>query len=119
MNVRKWLSHSIVALFSAGLIAAAPVAKAELIGTQQLTAQPEPAQSKNTIDNFIARAEVQKKLQEMGLSAVITAQRVSLLSDAEANELAQKINAMPAGGNLSNMELIIILLVAILVVLIL
>ena len=118
MKVKSIFNPLLGALFGIGVFASSPAIHAELIGTDQLS-HPEQAQDKEAVSNFIARTDVQKKLQEMGLSAIVTAQRVALLSDAEARELSQKIDALPAGGNFSNNELIIILLAVVLLVLIL
>ncbi len=122
MHAKSFLKPLLGALLSLGIVTASPAARAELIGTEQLS-QPDAAQDKAAIDSFISRTDVQNKLQGMGLSAVITAERVAALSDAEARELSQKIASMPAGGNafsnLSNNDIIIILLVALLLVLIL
>ncbi len=121
MHAKSFLNLLLGALLSLGLITVSTATKAELIGTEQLT-QPDATQDKVSIDRFISRTDVQSKLQEMGLSAIITAQRVALLSDSEARELSQKIASMPAGGNaseFSNNQIIIILLVVVLVALIL
>ncbi|MHB1669259.1 MAG: PA2779 family protein [Thiomonas sp.] len=123
MNAKRLSSQLVTTLFSLGLLAAAPAAKAELIGTQQLTQQAAGAQDatltqdRQTLDNFMARADVQQKLEQMGLSQDITQQRLAALSNQEVASLAGKIDAMPAAGDLGFQELVIILLVAILVVL--
>jgi hypothetical protein len=113
----------LVAALGLSLMAAAPAARAELIGTQQLT-QPQPGQDaatlaadRSTLDHFMARADVQAKLEQMGLSQEVTQQRLAALSNAEVAQLAGRINSMPAAGALGFQEMVIILLVAILVVL--
>jgi hypothetical protein len=117
MHAKLLYRHAVIALFSAGLLIAAPAAKAELIGTQQLTHSAQITQDRQTVDAFLARADVQAKLQELGLTQTVSAQRVAALSDSEIAELAGKINSLPAAGYLGFQELVIILLVAILVVL--
>lgn len=113
----------LVAALGVSLMAAAPAARAELIGTQQLT-QPQSGQGattlaadRSTLDHFMARADVQSKLEQMGLSQEVTQQRLAALSNAEVAQLAGRINSMPAAGALGFQEMVIILLVAILVVL--
>ena len=121
MNPNPFLKPLLAAMLSLGITVAPAAARAEMITTDQST-QAETAQHKATIDGFITRTDVQHKMQELGLDAIITAQRIALLNDAEARELAQKINDLPAGGNfssLTNNDIIIILLAAILLVLIL
>ncbi len=105
------------------LVAAAPAARAELISTQQLTQSASEqgsasvSQDRATLDHFMARADVQAKLEQMGLSQDVTQQRLAALSNAEVEQLASRINSMPAAGALGFQEMVIILLVAILVVL--
>ena len=123
MHAKRLTSQLVTSLFGLGLLAAAPAAKAELIGTQQLTQQTAGAQGttltqdRQTLDQFLARADVQHKLEQMGLSHDITQQRLAALSNQEVASLAGKIDAMPAAGDLGFQEMVIILLVAILVVL--
>lgn len=123
MSVSRISRQLLVATLGLSLIAAAPAARAELIGTQQLL-QPQPAadaatlaKDRQTLENFIARADVQAKLEQMGLSREVTQQRLAALSDAEVAQLASKIDSMPAAGAIGFQEMVIILLVAILVVL--
>lgn len=108
---------------SLGLLFCTATARAELVNTPQVMAQPsDAAQDRALIQAFVARQDVQKQLESLGLSHVITAERVALLSDSEAKQLARKIREMPAGGNLSNLsssDIIIILLVMIVLILVL
>lgn len=123
MNAKRLSSHLVTALLSVGLLATAPAAKAELMSTQQLAQQaagtPDSTltRDRQTLNVFLARADVQKKLEEMGLSREVTQQRLAALSNREVAELAGKIKIMPAAGALGFQEMVIILLVAILVVL--
>lgn len=112
----------LVATLGVSLMAAAPAARAELIGTQQLTESTAQgsatfAKDRATLDHFMARADVQAKLEQMGLSQEVTQQRLAALSDAEVAQLAGRINSMPAAGALGFQDMVLILLVAILVVL--
>ncbi|MDE1989400.1 MAG: PA2779 family protein [Betaproteobacteria bacterium] len=121
MKNNNFIANTLMALLCMGMLAATTLAHGEMIGTQQAV-QASDSQDKSTIDRFITREDVQKKLQDMGLSAVVTAQRIALLNDDEARALAEKINAMPAGGNFSSLstnDIIILMLGAILLVLIL
>lgn len=113
----------LVAALGVSLMAAAPAARAELIGTQQLTQRQSVqgaatlATDRVTLDHFMARADVQAKLEQMGLSQEVTQQRLAALSNAEVAQLAGRINSMPAAGTLGFQDMVLILLVAILVVL--
>ncbi len=121
MKFRVFFKTVSGALLCLGFATAMPCAQAELIGTDQV-AKEASNPDKAVIDNFISRTEVQKKMQALGLDAIISAQRIALLSDPEARTLAEQINSLPAGGNfssLTNSDFIVILLGAILLVLIL
>ncbi len=121
MNAKPIFAQARIALLCTGLMLATTLARGEMISTPDALATP-PVQDKATIEHFVSRADVQKKLQDLGLSAVVTAQRIALLNDDEARALADKINALPAGGNfssLSSSDIIILLLGAILLVLVL
>ncbi|WP_297456584.1 PA2779 family protein [Ferrovum sp.] len=130
--MKPWIRTVIVNFCSLTLLGGSLVAHAELIPSTQLNPTPSPApadaarpltpdEDRQAVQRFVDRAEVQKKIQELGLGSIITAQRLSLLSDSEARSLANKIREMPAGGSFSSLtttDIIIILLVAILLVLI-
>jgi hypothetical protein len=63
-------------------------------------------------DQLVADARIQEERDKD-----LAQQRVDALTDAEVMHLAGKIDSLPAGGALSNQDLILILLVAILVAL--
>jgi hypothetical protein len=51
----------------------------------------------------------------MGVEGLLAKDRVAALSEQEVHALAERIDAMPAGGTLSQMDMVVILLIAILV----
>ncbi len=123
MTPRRLSGQLVALLLSAGMLALPPVAKADLIGTQQLTGQAGGASTagaahdRQVLEQFLARADVRQRLQHLGVSEGLTQQRVAALSNAEVASLASRIQSMPAAGTLGFQETVIILLVAILVVL--
>jgi len=68
---------------------------AGLIATDQALAG---AQARATVAGFVARAEVARQLEAFGVSARAAEQRVAALTDAEALELAGRIETLPAGA---------------------
>lgn len=50
------------------------------------------------IANFVERAEIQAQLQAYGVNPADVKARIAALTDAEAAELAGKIDNLPAGG---------------------
>ena len=120
-TARLSLSHHFARLVTLVVMAAmalqAPLARDEIVATETLATQSQAEQDRAKVQAFVERANVKERLEAMGLSGLVAQDRVAALSEAEVHALAQRIDAMPAGGNLSNQDLIIILLVAILVAL--
>ena len=122
MLPRRLSSQLVAALLSAGMLALPPVARADLIGTQQIARQAggqgaaDIAHDRTVVAQFLARADVRHRMEQMGVSADLTRQRVAALSDSEVASRASRIQTMPAAGTLGFQETVIILLVAILVV---
>lgn len=92
------------------------MARADIVTTDQLTAQHQADADRAKVASFIERADVKQRLQAMGVEGVFAKERVAALDDQEIHALAQKIDSMPAGGALTNYDIIIILLIAILVI---
>lgn len=108
------------ALLIAGLIAALSTpAYAGMIGTQEVLAEQTVQTDRDKVHEFLDRAAVQERLQVMDVPEALARNRVDALTPEETATLAQRIDALPAGGALSGTDFVIILLVAILVVLIL
>lgn len=121
MNNVKSLSRIVALTLTAALALQMPLARAAIVDTDTLatsaqSAQASPAeQERAKVQAFLERANVKERLEAMGLSGLKAQERVASLSEAEVHALAQRIDTVPAGGNLSNSDLILILLVAILV----
>lgn len=114
VSCRRWL----IATFAA-LALQSPVAMAEIVTTQDITA-PSPADAERAkVEAFLEQATVAQRLQTMGVDSIAAEKRVAAMSQEEVHTLAQRIDAMPAGGNFSNSEIIIGILALILLVIIL
>ena len=97
-----------------------PVAHGEMIGPERASAAEEPTgadQDRAKVQQFLDRAGVKERLQTLGVDALNARDRVNAMSDAEVHALAQRMDAMAAGGNLTEHDWILIVLVAILVAL--
>lgn len=115
MKTSAPLARGLAAILAAAMMAQAPVVQAEIVGTEALSAQSQAEQERAKVQSFVERATVKERLQAMGVSGLVAADRVAALSEEEVHALAQRIDAMPAGGALSNTDLVLILLIAILV----
>ena len=94
---------------------AVPQAQAGTIPTDQALQAPS---ERERVKAMLERPEVAKALQKYGINAHDAAARVDAMSNEEVAQLAGRLDALPAGGTLSNNDLIIILLVVIIVILV-
>lgn len=116
MPIKNSLSRGLITTLSVLMLAQAPVARAEIVDTAAVAPQNQAEQDRAKVDAFIERANVKERLVAMGVTGLVAKQRVESLSEAEVHALAQRIDTLPAGGSLSNTDLILVLLIAILVV---
>jgi hypothetical protein len=93
-----------------------PQAYAAVISTETAHAQDERARVKALVE----RPELSKGLEKLGLSAADAAPRVDAMSDAEVLQLAGRLDAAIAGGQLTltNEQLLLIIIVLLLIIII-
>ena len=116
MPMKNSLTRGLITAISVLMLVQAPLAQAEIVDTVAVAPQNQAEQDRAKVDAFIERANVKERLVAMGVTGLLAKQRVESLSEAEVHALAQRIDTLPAGGNLSNTDLILVLLIAILVV---
>lgn len=73
--------------------------QAGMIGTDEVIAQSQDQSDRNKVRDFMARAEVQQQLQDHGIGLQAAQARVSALTDLEVQQIAGKIDAIPAGAD--------------------
>jgi Family of unknown function (DUF6627) len=91
-------------------------ASAEMVGTDDAAASAEPANpnaDREKVRAFMERPEVVKQLQKMGVSPDEARARVGAMSDAEVRLVAGKLDMLPAGGRLTDFQLIVIILLGV------
>jgi len=69
-------------------------ASAAIIATDQVTASAE----RDRVKSFLDRAEVQARMQALGVNPQAARARVDALSDDEVATLAGRLDQLPAGG---------------------
>lgn len=91
MNIAKFVIAFIISLslFSSTMFAG-------VISTKDVLHE---SHSSVTIDNFLAKQEVQSKLLEFGVSAENVQARIATLTDEEIAQINEQIETMPAGGS--------------------
>ncbi|NEX60536.1 PA2779 family protein [Noviherbaspirillum sp. 17J57-3] len=77
----------------------AQTTQAAMIGTDQVASAAVAEQQRARIAAALDRPEVARQLEGFGVSKEDAQARVAALSDAEAAQLAQRIDSMPAGGD--------------------
>ena len=86
------------------------MAQAGMIGTEQ--AAPAASQAdRSAVLSYLNRSEVASQLQALGIDPSTAKDRVAALSDQEAQSLAQRIQAMPAGASDAGAILLILVVV--------
>lgn len=93
-------------LFGLALALAVPQAHAELIRVDP---------DRERVDALLARPEVVKELERMGIPADEARARVGAMTPEEVRSLAARIDALPAGGQASTRDLLLVILVVLLV----
>lgn len=82
--------------------------QAGMIGTDQLVSAASQA-DRNTVLQFVGRADVASQLQALGLDPATAKDRVAAMTDQEVQYLAGRISSLPAGAG--GTELVILLVV--------
>ena len=112
----KWIAEFWIVL-AFGLAAAllVPQAQAGMIGTETVQAQDERARVKALLE----RPELAKGLEKMGIAPREALGRVDAMSDEEVLQLAGRLDAAIAGGQLTNEALLLIIIILLLLIIIL
>jgi hypothetical protein len=105
-----------VMLAALGLAAAilTPRAFAGMIPADQ--AQPD---DRAAVKAKLARPEVAREMQKMGIAPEKAAARVDAMSDEEVRQLAGRLDALPAGGTLSTQDTLLVIIIVLLIVIVL
>ena len=91
-------------------------ATAGMIGTDQVVTASTADADRALVTSFLNRSDVAQKLQSMGLSAKSAQDRVASLSDQEVQQIAGKIQSLPAGADGGDVAIGILVVAAIAVV---
>lgn len=93
-------------------LAMALPARAGMIGTPAA-----PESERERVKAMLERPEVAAEMHEMGIAPQEAEARVDAMSDAEVRALAGRLDTVPAGGQVGDRTLLLILLVILLVLL--
>ena len=93
------------------LMAWAPVqfANAGMIGTDQVASVASQV-DRNTVLQFLGRADVTSQLQSLGVDAASAKDRVAAMTDQEVRSLADRIQSMPVGADSTGTILLLVVI---------
>ncbi len=97
MNKTKRLIASLL-IASTTLMGLPLTANAGIVSTDTTLTADAAVANRDQVTTFLARADVQKAMQERGVNGADAIQRVQSMSDAEVAQLAGRIDQAPAGG---------------------
>ena len=92
------IALSVMAAFALTSIAI-PAARAAAISTQAMVQQSDTARQRSHINELLQRHDVRDQLVAMGVDPAQVQSRVDSLTDAQVNNLSQRIDTLPAGGD--------------------
>src|SRR5262245_39214876 len=89
-------------------------ANAEIVTTDQVATPAGLQQEREQLNGLLDRPEVAKQLEGMGIAPADARARVDAMTDEEVHMIAGKLGVLPAGGELTTFQwIVIIALVAI------
>lgn len=101
-TLRAYLSTLLIAalVITSLPVAAAPTApqSMDLVTTQSVLAADRAGADRERINEILARADVQDQLLKQGVDLDEVEARVAALSDAEAQQMAEQLEQLPAGA---------------------
>ena len=114
--MKAFLLRFICRLLAVSLIALpyAPQTQAAMIGVDEALAAQRQAE-RGKLQGFLARADVQKQLAVLGVGPAAAAERANALTDDEVQQLAGRIDSLPAGADISGTGLLLVLIIILLI----
>ena len=77
----------------------AQVSWAQMASTEAVLVQPVAVSSHEKVSQFVAREDVTKTFESMGVDPKMVEQRIALMSDEEVSKISSQIDTLPAGGD--------------------
>lgn len=97
-NVSRFFTGALAALFLWSAVPM-PAAQAGVVGTEAAVTQAEHAAVKERLSELLARDDIREGLIAKGIDPAEAQARVNSLTPAEAQQVAGRLEQLPAGGN--------------------
>ncbi|MFA6187667.1 MAG: PA2779 family protein [Sulfuricurvum sp.] len=75
------------------------VSFAQMASTEAVLSPSMSVASHEKVTQFIAREDVAKTFEQMGVDSKMVEKRIAMMSDEEVSTIASKIDTLPAGGD--------------------
>lgn len=98
MRIKNVLARRIRRLLIVCLLALPCGAHAGMVDTDELLAPVPAAAARERLRDMLARSDVSRQLQALGVSASAARERVNAMTDAEVASVSGRIDRLPAGG---------------------
>ncbi len=111
MHLRQSMRALAVGMAFVMLMTSLPLnfAQAAMVTTDQVIAQSAAADDRARVMRFMAREDVRQQLQALGIDPDEAARRTESLSDDEIQQIAERMDELPAGQSAIGVVVLIIL----------
>ena len=89
--------------------------QAGMVGTDQVIASAQDQANRDKVLSFMARSDVAKQLESLGLSSSTAKERVAAMTPDEVNRLAGQIDSLPAGADGSGWWIAAVVIIGVIV----
>jgi hypothetical protein len=97
MRIFKKIGAIAMAVLMVMNVAPIGLAQAKMVTTDQVLEHADPASDRERVESFILREDVQKQLVLLGINSEEAASRVASLSNEEIQQIAGRLDELPAG----------------------
>ncbi len=97
MRIFKKVGAIAMAVLMVMNVAPIGLAQAKMVTTDQVLEHADPASDRERVESFILREDVQKQLVLLGINSEEAASRVASLSNEEIQQIAGRLDELPAG----------------------
>jgi len=99
MRMKIFKKFVAIAMATLMVMNVAPIglAEAKMVTTDQVLEQADPKNDRDRVESFLLREDVQSQLVVLGIDPEEAASRVASLSDEEIQQIAGRLDELPAG----------------------
>jgi hypothetical protein len=119
INLRRKGRPVFILMISLALLVSIPYqgALAALVDTETAADSVHGSNARARLHQYLARGDVQAALRAQGIDPAEAEARVASLTDAEINQIAGRLDELPAGGVLGFVILVLVIVLLVFVIL--